>query len=230
MDRRPCCKVDYSFFFNSTVLLLASVPGGPYDPLKEFHLETEMVPFLLSKVFLHQTLCNHDYCILVYAIHQELIKSMNQKVMRNHFIRRYSLFHPKSALHISCLLFHIGEGKSVKILWLLWAFKISVLLHQRGKKAILNIALWKKLCKTGKWKQDFSMASTQHEIRIWKDICMEHIHCTAMLPKIWIHRQDILWHTCSECCELPLDARLFGHILVQKTAAKLSNLQQNELY
>lgn len=122
-----------------------------------------MVPFLLSKVFLHQTLCNHDYCILVYAIHQELIKSMNQKVMRNHFIMRYSLFHPKSALHISCLLFHIDEGKSVKILWLLWAFKISVLLHQRGKKTILNIALWKKLCKTGKWKQDFSMASTQHK-------------------------------------------------------------------
>ena len=123
-----------------------------------------MAPFLLSQISSHQTFCYDDYSILAYAIHQELIYSVNQKVTRIHLITRYSLFHPKSALHTSCLLFHIDQGKRVLRFcasYELWFFQDFSVGTPERKKGNFKHCLLKKLCKIGKWKQDFSMASPQ---------------------------------------------------------------------
>lgn len=58
-------------------------------------------------------------------------------------------------------------------------------------------------------------------MHIWKDICMQYIHCTAMLHKIQIHRcEGKAYYSTNAGNELTLDDRLFGHKVVQNNYSK----------
>lgn len=230
------CRTGDSFSFNFTAVPPASVPGGPIPwlPIPDTHLQTEIVPFLPSKISSHQSSCYHHYSILAYAIHQEL-----KQPARNQFTARYSLFHPKSALHTSCLLFYVGQEKRVLNFVSLTSFdsfKISVLPHQKGKKkkAILNIALWKKTYvrqanenRTFQWL----LHKTRHmylerHMRIAHSLhscATQNSHSKARLTMP--HAFRIMWtHT---GCQI-----IWAHTSTKKNTTNLSYLHplQNKLY
>lgn len=108
------------------------------NPLKLFRDWSSA--FLAIKISPHQIFCYRDYSILAYAIHQELIQSVNQEVIRNYFITRYRLFRPRSALHtLLTIISYLSRRKSVKILCVLWALILSFTTAEGEKTQFLKL-------------------------------------------------------------------------------------------